>query len=195
MPKRSPEYMRQQRLRFCEAAMAGFRRKGVGATSLTDICEESGLSMGALYKHFASRDELLEAVLQLRLEQRNAMLHGATWPDLRGAILRLREDSDHSPFWREFMALADLNEKMRDLRIHEAGVILSQIEQQLRRYVEAGEIQPAFPPRQTAQLISIIFDGSLIEVRRAPRLSVSLDELASYLDHAAGARPAFRSAA
>jgi len=44
MPKRSPEYMQQQRLRFCEAAMACFRRKGVVATSLNDICEEAGLS-------------------------------------------------------------------------------------------------------------------------------------------------------
>jgi AcrR family transcriptional regulator len=195
MPKRSAEYMQQQRLRFCEAAMACFRRKGVVATSLNDICEEAGLSMGALYKHFSSRDELLEAMLQLRLEQRNAMLHGASWPDMRDAILRLREDSDVNPFWREFMALADLNDRMRDLRIHEAGVILAQVEQQLRRYIDAGEIQPAFAPRQTAQLISIIFDGSLIEVRRAARLRVSLDELAAYLDHAVGAQAGFRSAA
>lgn len=194
MPKRSPEYMQQQRLRFCEAATACFRRKGVVATSLNDICEEAGLSMGALYKHFTSRDELLEAMLQLRLDHRNAILHGATWPDLRDAILRLREDSDENPFWREFMALADLNDRMRDLRIHEGGVILAQVEQQLRHYIDAGEIEPAFPPRQTAQLISIIFDGSLIEVRKSARLRVSLDELAAYLDHAAGARPGFRSA-
>ncbi|MBY8824927.1 TetR/AcrR family transcriptional regulator [Sphingomonas colocasiae] len=194
MPKRSQEYMDRQRLRFCEAAMACFRRKGVVATNLADICEETGLSMGALYKHFASRDELLEAILLLRLERRNAMLHGESWPELRAAILRLRDDHDSNPFWREFLAMADLHEGMRELRLYEGGVILAQIEQQLRRYAEAGEIALPFPPRQSAQLVSVIFDGSLIEMRSSTRLRVSLDELAAYLDHAVGAQPGFRSA-
>jgi AcrR family transcriptional regulator len=194
MPKRSREYMDQQRLRFCEAAMACFRRKGVVASNLNDICEEAGLSMGALYKHFSSRDELLEAILALRLEQRNAMLHGESWPELRAAILRLREDHDQNAFWREFLAMADLHDRMRELRVHEAGVILAQVQQQLRRYADAGEVVPPFPLRQTAQLVSVIFDGSLIEVRSAAKLRVSLDELAAYLDHAVGAQPDFRSA-
>jgi AcrR family transcriptional regulator len=45
----------------------------VAATNLTDICAEAGLSMGALYKHFSSREDLLEAILQLRLQHRNEL--------------------------------------------------------------------------------------------------------------------------
>lgn len=193
VPKRSREYMDAQRLRFCEAAMACFRRKGVVATNLNDICEEAGLSMGALYKHFASRDELLEAILALRLAGRNEALHGSSWPELRAAILAMREDNDRNPFWREFLAHANHNDAMRELRLQEGAALLAQIDAQVRRFAEAGEIDPPFPPRETAQLISVIFDGSTVDVRTATRLHVALETLAAYLDHAVGARAGFRA--
>ena len=37
MPRRTPEYMLSQRLRFCEGAMVCFRRKGIAATNLNDM--------------------------------------------------------------------------------------------------------------------------------------------------------------
>ncbi|WP_162935723.1 TetR/AcrR family transcriptional regulator [Tsuneonella amylolytica] len=186
MPKRSREYMDSQRLRFCEAAMACFSRNGVVATNLTDICDETGLSMGALYKHFASRDELLVAVLQLRLEHRNALLRGETWAELRDALLRYRNDLDGLPFWRELQAMADWNERLAGIRVEQAGLILAQIKEQLARYVATGEISPAFDLSRTTQLVSIIFEGSLTSVRSSGDLHIVLEDLADYLDLAVG---------
>jgi AcrR family transcriptional regulator len=194
MPKRSPEYMKQQRLRFCEAAMACFGRNGVVGTSINDICEEAGLSMGALYKHFAGRDELLEAVLELRFDERTGALHGRTWPEMRSAILGLRQETEKNPFWHEFMVLADRNERLREFRIYAAGLLLTQVMQQIRHYADAGEIVMPFELRQTAQLVSIIFDGSHVDIRATAKLRVSLDDLALYLDHAVGAQPGHRYA-
>lgn len=187
MPRRSPEYMESQRLRFCEAAMACFSRNGVAATNLTDICDETGLSMGALYKHFASRDDLLEAILRLRLDYRNTLLRGETWAELRAALLRYRRDLDELPFWREFQGMADWNKRLTHIRVEQAGLVLAQIEEQLARYAASGEITPAFDLPRTTQLISIIFDGSLTGVRSSGDLHIVLEDLADYLDLAVGA--------
>jgi len=40
------------------AAMTLFSRRGLAATSIRDIAEESGYTNPAMYKHFASKDEL-----------------------------------------------------------------------------------------------------------------------------------------
>jgi AcrR family transcriptional regulator len=186
MPKRSPEYMESQRLRFCEAAMACFSRKGVAASNLTDICEEAGLSMGALYKHFTSREELLEAILQLRCERRNALLCGETWADLRTAIVNYWRELQGLPFWREFQGISDWNEQLRKLRLQQAHFILAQIQNQLESYVARGEINPPFDLARTAQLVSIIFDGSITGIRSSGEFHVMLNDLAAYLDHAVG---------
>lgn len=186
MPKRSKEYMEGQRRRFCEAATACFRRKGVTATNLTDICNESGLSMGALYKHFSSREDLLEAVLQLRLDHRNELLWGETWADLRTALVQYRHEFELSPFWREFDGVADWNKRLAELRVGQGIFILEQLVEQLARFAAVGEIKPAFDLNRTAQLVSIVFDGSLANVRSSSELSVDLEDLAVYLDFVVG---------
>lgn len=198
MPRRSQEYMDGQRLRFCEAAMSCFRRKGVAATNLTDICQETGLSMGALYKFFDSREALLEGVLQLRLARRNEVLRGKTWAKLRAALLGYAEELDQNPFWREFQGIVDWSEKLTALRVREGSTILVQIQDQLEQFVAAGEIAPHFDLRRTAQLISVIFDGSLTGVRaandsRSNDLRISRADLGAYFDFAVGRVAAART--
>lgn len=188
MPKRSQEYMDKQKLRFCNAAMACFSRKGVAASNLTDICEEAELSMGALYKHFTSRDDLLVAVLKLRSERRNDLLHGSSWTELRDAILSYWQELQELPFWREFQGVTDWNEKLRQVRVEQAQLILTQIRDQLEIYTSHAEIKPAFDLARTAQLISIIFDGSIIGIRSTSELHIMLEDLTAYLDFAVGAR-------
>jgi len=188
MPKRSADYMQERRVAFCEAALACFRRKGVVGTSLTDICDETGLSMGALYKHFASRDDLLRAVLELRNARRNQALQGEHWLELKSAILAFREEMSGDPFWGEFLGISDWNPDLYALRVQGGRAILAQVEQLLSRYAKAGEIAPELNLRQTAHLVSVIIDGSMVATRSDAELHVSLDDLGLYLDLAVGSR-------
>jgi len=62
------------RQHIVEAADRLFYEKGFEATSFTDIANEVELSRGNFYYHFKSKDEILDAVITLRLENTRAML-------------------------------------------------------------------------------------------------------------------------
>ena len=49
---------------ICLATLKLSNEKGFKAMSLRDLCSESGLSMGALYSYFSSKDELLHMIHQ-----------------------------------------------------------------------------------------------------------------------------------
>ena len=52
-----------------DAAVATARRQGPEAVVIRDIARQVGVSHNAAYRHFASRDELLEAVAQVGLRE------------------------------------------------------------------------------------------------------------------------------
>jgi AcrR family transcriptional regulator len=56
------------RRRILEAATALFNERGYGGTSIRDITERLGMTKGALYYHFSSKDELLYAMVTPLLE-------------------------------------------------------------------------------------------------------------------------------
>lgn len=58
-PKRA-----QTQDRLLDAAIALFAEKGVLGSSVEEICERAGFTRGAFYSNFASKDELLVAVLE-----------------------------------------------------------------------------------------------------------------------------------
>lgn len=55
--------------RLMDAAIALFAEKGVLGASVEEICERAGFTRGAFYSNFASKDELLVAVLQRKGEE------------------------------------------------------------------------------------------------------------------------------
>ena len=59
MPKVTEEYRVARRDEIADAALRAFRRKGFQATSMAEIIAESGLSAGAIYGHYASKDAII----------------------------------------------------------------------------------------------------------------------------------------
>ncbi|MEU6862364.1 ScbR family autoregulator-binding transcription factor [Streptomyces sp. NPDC046876] len=71
------ERSERTRRRLVRAGAEMFRRNGYDRSTLGDIARTAGVTKGALYFHFASKDELAEAV-----QQRGAALLGETVRDL-----------------------------------------------------------------------------------------------------------------
>jgi AcrR family transcriptional regulator len=59
---------KRNRERILEVAKAAFGRSGANA-SLDDIVKEAGIGPGTLYRHFPTREELLEAVYRSEVEK------------------------------------------------------------------------------------------------------------------------------
>ena len=51
------------RLAVEEAAMQLFLEQGYHATSMRQIADQAGLALGGIYNHFASKDEIFEAII------------------------------------------------------------------------------------------------------------------------------------
>lgn len=62
MPRVTEEHRERRRQQILDAAQRCFARKGFHGTSLQEIFRESGLSAGAVYGYFPSKDELIRAI-------------------------------------------------------------------------------------------------------------------------------------
>src|SRR5205814_8849938 len=69
MPKISPAHEQQRREQILAAATACFARQGYHATSMDDVVRESGLSVGAIYSYFPSKEDLFLALSDDRADQ------------------------------------------------------------------------------------------------------------------------------
>lgn len=79
---------RRQRTRTAlqEAALVVFARRGVAGASIEEICEEGGFTRGAFYSNYATKDELVLAIID---EEFALAVEGAS-----GLIERLHGDGE-----------------------------------------------------------------------------------------------------
>src|SRR5215218_9949850 len=61
MPKVTEEYTLARRQQIIDAAYRCFARKGFHQTTMREIYAEAGLSPGAIYHYFASKEDIIEA--------------------------------------------------------------------------------------------------------------------------------------
>jgi TetR/AcrR family transcriptional regulator, transcriptional repressor of aconitase len=64
MPKVGQAHLEARRQQIIDAARARFASHGFARTSMADIVTESGLSTGAIYRYFTSKDEIVIAVCE-----------------------------------------------------------------------------------------------------------------------------------
>ena len=62
MPRVVPEYKEEARTRILTAANQVFGEKGYRQATMDDVAKKLGVSKGALYLYFASKEELFEAI-------------------------------------------------------------------------------------------------------------------------------------
>jgi len=68
VPRKPRTDAQQNRERILEVAKEAFTRSGAN-TSLDDIAKQAGVGAGTLYRHFPTRDALLEAVYRTEVEK------------------------------------------------------------------------------------------------------------------------------
>ena len=96
----SKEKAADNRTALIRAASKLFRERGIDGVGVAEISKEAGLTHGALYAHFRSKEALALEALSYGLDQANSRMYSATsdgMPDLsrfldRYLALELRDD-------------------------------------------------------------------------------------------------------
>ena len=76
MPKVVPEYKEQARVRIIEQALKVFSERGYYRTRMTDIASDLGVSKGAIYQYFESKEQLFIEAIRHHGERRARVVRG-----------------------------------------------------------------------------------------------------------------------
>ena len=185
------------RERLLDAAAAVFAKRGIEAASLDEVAEAAGYTKGAIYSNFASKTDLIVALIERRIaaqaEAAEAALDGMT---LEEGLRALDQEAHREGVDREWIVLAMefWLQAMRDERARAAMAERYELARGLsagmlaRKYAEAGE-EPPLPPRELAIVIEALGVGVAVQSLLDPaRVSMGLQAKAVGLLLAAGRR-------
>lgn len=109
MPKVSQAHLDARRQQILDAAATRFAGHGFARTSMTDLAEASGLSIGAIYRYFASKDEIVAAICE---KAGQALPDKLTAPAVHAFLERIRaiaRDEGHARLVAQIYAEAAIN--------------------------------------------------------------------------------------
>src|ERR1700752_2833835 len=168
MPKVSQAYRDQRRGHILAAARGCFVRGGVHQTSLQGLVAEAGMSSGAVYRYFPSKDAMIEAIAEQNLEAvvevlRESLEKGHSVGAAMASVLdytgsRHREDGFAAIavlVWSEALRNPGLSSRLRKSN-EAAAKALSE------RVRSVGENHPA--PGTVAALLLCVLPGYLMQL-------------------------------
>lgn len=130
-PKVTEEYKEQKKKDVLTSAMACFAEKGYQAATIDDIVAHSGMSKGALYNYFKSKEEIYLALQEEATKKTFERLHQNFTPEMTAseklhqlfsmnAALPFQEEKTRKwasvqlEFWINASRNPELKEKMRE---------------------------------------------------------------------------------
>lgn len=166
MPRLKPDTQRARRETILDAAELCFARAGFHRTTMQDICTEAGISAGALYIYFKSKEDLIAGIAE---RDRNTLAGQfkelATAPDLLAALGALGAYyTVEQPLHKRLLFLEIGCESTRNPAVGEIfrsvdTFCRQSFETLFQRAADEGRIASGIDPRETAQLLAVIGDG------------------------------------
>ncbi len=169
LPQKRAQETRQ---RIVECAYRVFGRLGYGQAAVEDILVEAGISRGAFYHHFASKEELLKALLSEHTREFDQMTGAvAAASSFREVIDRFvaiwiehfTSDPDFAPLSLEFRVQATREPWARDVLAGFHRQVRSLIAGVLRIAQAAGIARTDLDVERAATMLFGLLDGICLE--------------------------------
>jgi AcrR family transcriptional regulator len=183
MPKVTEEYLNTRRQEIIDAAYRCFASKGFHQTTMRDIYAEAGLSPGAIYHYFNSKDDIIEAsflfdyqralpVIERAIDASNPMLAIEQLIDFFYAGLEsaaeLGADRVNIQGWGEALynprLLTPLRQSFQDIQ-----GLLGRL---VQRGQATGDIDPDIDPESAGEAILSSYLGLYLQKSLIPDLDV-----------------------
>ncbi len=189
MPKVSDSYLETKRQQLLDAAITCFARNGFSETTIEDICREAGVSHGALYRYFPSKEDIIEASYWRDRETMTARFAAAKkkgdtrriMEELFELYIHRRDQSDPQTQMRLKFRVQLYAEAARNPRIREAHYktwedFLESFGGIVRGAQERGEISPVLDSEMVTRVLMALIIG--FNVQKIVDPSLDVDEYA-----------------
>ena len=181
MPVVTDAHREARRRQVLDAAIECFTRDGFHRTTMQDIIAEAGLSAGAIYGYFQSKDELIEAIADERHAREAGLVEAAEAQDhpvdaiREAARLFLSSLSDEQERKRRRLGIQGWAEALRN---PDVGKLVRKGTDQVRRHLsglvreaqERGELPAEADADAMARVMVSIFQGFVLQQAWDPRV-------------------------
>jgi AcrR family transcriptional regulator len=179
MPKLSPEQIEARRSAILEAAAMCFAENGFHRTTMQDICRRAGVSPGALYLYFRSKEALIEGLCERdRQELRQGAALVEQQPNLLEALHHLLiHHCLEQPTYRrrlviELHAEAFRNPAVAAMMLQADREISEVFRGLLRRSIDQGRLAPRGEPQVAIDLLMTVAEGIFFKAATDPDFAV-----------------------
>jgi len=166
MPKLKPTTQASRREHILDSAERCFARAGFHRTTMNDIRAEAGVSAGALYVYFSSKEALIAGIAERdRAKLARQLTEVAAAPDLLAALARLGEHyTFEEPEYKRMLCLeigleATRNPVVGNVFRSVDRYAVESFEKLFGRARDEGRIAPRLDPKTLAQVVAVIGDG------------------------------------
>jgi TetR/AcrR family transcriptional regulator, transcriptional repressor of aconitase len=195
VPKVTEAHLEARRRQIIDAAIECFSREGFHRATMQDIVREAGLSPGAIYRYFSSKEEIIEAIADERHARERAQIAAAReGADIEQGLRQLARAffgslSDPEERRRRRLGIQIWAEALRNpkmLRIVRRGVDepRAMFAGFVREAQDRGELRPDLDPDAVARLVLSLFFGFVLQQAwdRRAELEPYLDAIEAGLD-------------
>ena len=181
MPKVREEHLKARRRQILDGAAACFARKGFRQATMQDICGETDLSMGAVYRYFSSKEQIIEAMAEAARQRREelvtAMREATSTREALEVLSHtffsmLEYDAEAWALDPELWAEALRNPRVERVVKSTMQSVRAPVEEFVREAQEQGEIDRELEPEAVARVIVSFFDGLVLQRALEPGLDV-----------------------
>jgi AcrR family transcriptional regulator len=183
MPRVDESYLASRRRQIMDAAVTCFARDGFHRTTMQDIVAETGLSAGAIYRYFPSKEDIVAAIAdEHRTAEADAFAEVSASDDVgdalrhlaRASLGRLADPAEQRwrrvtvQVWGEALRSDRVMDIVRD-GLDEPIKILTELIQEGQR---DGRLPPEIDPEGAARVCASIFQGLVLQQAWNPQLDV-----------------------
>ncbi len=169
-PLTRAEKREAQALRILDAAKTCFVRSGFQGASMHEICREAGMSPGALYRYFPSKESIIEAIAaKERSHDAELLTESLAHPDIVEALvnsvmtqIRVRHETRMAPLFTEIRAEALRNPAVLESCECSMRQFREMIFRRVSTAVAEGKIRPTVPVETLLPVMVAIGEGLVL---------------------------------
>ena len=164
---RDPARFEARRCEILEAAAGCFIRRGFHQTGMQEICAAAGMSPGALYRYFDSKEAIIEAIAEAEQRENATLLADlAESPDpvagleaVVEAVLLAYADPDEGRLAVEVLAEAARNPRVAEGFLRNAAELKAGVVAALEAGQAEGAVDPGLAVAPAAEVLIALLDG------------------------------------